>query len=191
MWLSGHRLTERRRDGFRPWTALGRVLGRSPSPSAPGCAARADNTSMDGYAMRVADVPVRRAPCCPCQPAHPCRRGGPAACSRARRSRIFTGAQVPAGCRCRGDAGAVRGGAWRRCLGAARVKVGDRPRALGQWIRRRGEDVVPRPAWSWHQAGQRMNASSLGAWRRQWAQRSLQRGGVALGWLCSPPAMNW
>ena len=91
----------------------------------------ADNTSMDGYAMRCADVPAagtvlpvsQRIPAgvvgAPLQP-------GTAA-------RIFTGAQVPAGadavvmqeqCEAQGD----------------RVRVDVVP-ASGQWIRRRGEDV--------------------------------------------------
>ena len=91
----------------------------------------ADNTSMDGYAMRCADVPSagtllpvsQRIPAgvvgSPLQP-------GTAA-------RIFTGAQVPVGadavvmqeqCEAQGD--------------GVRVNVVPEP---GQWIRRRGEDV--------------------------------------------------
>ncbi|MEY4754182.1 MAG: hypothetical protein RJA44_1857 [Pseudomonadota bacterium] len=95
----------------------------------------ADNTSMDGYALRAADVPAagtllpvsQRVPAgvvgAPLQP-------GTAA-------RIFTGAQIPAGAdavvmqeQCAAEAG--------EGLGA--VRINEVPRA-GQWIRRRGEDV--------------------------------------------------
>ncbi len=109
--------------------ALGRVLAqevRSALDVPP-----ADNTSMDGYALRRADVltagsvlPVRqRIPAgvvgAPLQP-------GTAA-------RVFTGAQVPAGA----DAVVMQ----EQCEATAEgVKVNVVPE-LGQWIRRRGEDV--------------------------------------------------
>lgn len=95
----------------------------------------ADNTSMDGYAMRAADVPVvgtvlpvsQRIPAGVVgQPLQP----GTAV-------RIFTGAQVPPGAdvvvmqeQCEAVAGDG--------LGAVRVNLVP---PAGQWIRRRGEDV--------------------------------------------------
>jgi molybdopterin molybdotransferase len=109
--------------------ALGRVLAedvRSALDVPP-----ADNTSMDGYALRCADVaqagvllPVsQRIPAGvvgnPLQP-------GTAA-------RVFTGAQIPAGA----DAVVMQ----EQCEaveGAVRVNTVPSP---GQWIRRRGEDV--------------------------------------------------
>ncbi|MGH8797745.1 MAG: molybdopterin molybdotransferase MoeA, partial [Caldimonas sp.] len=91
----------------------------------------ADNTSMDGYAMRAADVPApgtilpvsQRIPAgvvgTPLEP-------GTAA-------RIFTGAQVPAGA----DAVVMQ----EQCSAeGSAVRVDGVPTA-GQWIRRRGEDV--------------------------------------------------
>ncbi|MFM2059722.1 MAG: hypothetical protein RLY71_4107 [Pseudomonadota bacterium] len=120
----------------------------------------ADNTSMDGYAMRAADVPAagtvlpvsQRVPAgvvgAPLQP-------GTAA-------RIFTGAQIPPGA----DAVVMQEfcsaqpageGAATGDLGA--VAIHQVPTA-GQWIRRRGEDVqrgaVVLPA------GQRLSAAALG-----------------------------
>ena len=109
--------------------ALGRVLQadvRSTLDVPP-----ADNTSMDGYAMRAADVPAigtllpvsQRIPAGVVgQPLQP----GTAA-------RIFTGAQVPAGA----DAVVMQ----EQCESTdAGVRVNVVP-ASGQWIRRRGEDV--------------------------------------------------
>jgi molybdopterin molybdotransferase len=109
--------------------ALGRVLAadvRSGLDVPP-----ADNTSMDGYAMRAADVPAagtvlpvnQRIPAGVVgQPLQP----GTAA-------RIFTGAQVPPG------ADAVVMQEQCEALDGA-VRVNTVPQS-GQWIRRRGEDV--------------------------------------------------
>ncbi|MES2099024.1 MAG: gephyrin-like molybdotransferase Glp [Pseudomonadota bacterium] len=113
--------------------ALGRVLQaevRSMLDVPP-----ADNTSMDGYAMRAADVPAsgtvlpvsQRIPAgIVGQPLQP----GTAA-------RIFTGAQVPAGA----DAVVMQ----EQCeVVRDRIDEGVRVNlvpATGQWIRRRGEDV--------------------------------------------------
>ena len=109
--------------------ALGRVLRadvRSSLDVPP-----QDNTAMDGYALRCADVPAAGTllPVSQRIPAgvvgQPLQHGTAA--------RIFTGAQVPAGadavvmqelCEARGDA----------------VRVNAIP-VPGQWIRRRGEDV--------------------------------------------------
>jgi molybdopterin molybdotransferase len=109
--------------------ALGRVLQqdvRSALDVPP-----QDNTSMDGYAMRAADVPAagtllpvsQRIPAgvvgAPLQP-------GTAA-------RIFTGAQVPPGA----DAVVMQ----EQCEAVDEsVRINTVP-ASGQWIRRRGEDV--------------------------------------------------
>jgi molybdopterin molybdotransferase len=116
-----------------------------------------DNTSMDGYALRLADVtapgvvlPVaQRIPAghvgLPLQP-------GTAA-------RIFTGGQVPPG------ADAVVMQEHCEALPAAEpgglpgVRVNTQP-ALGQWIRRRGEDVQHGSAVL--QRGQRLTPQALG-----------------------------
>ncbi|GMV48229.1 MAG: molybdopterin molybdenumtransferase MoeA [Pseudomonadota bacterium] len=118
--------------------ALGRVLAedvRSALDVPP-----ADNTSMDGYALRAADVPVAGTELVVAQriPAgavgHPLEPGQAA--------RIFTGAPVPPGadavvmqeqCEALAAAAPDAGG-----LGRVRVLVAPAP---GQWIRRRGEDV--------------------------------------------------
>ena len=109
--------------------ALGRVLAAAVSSALD--VPPADNTSMDGYALRCADVPAegvllpvsQRIPAgvvgLPLEP-------GTAA-------RIFTGAQVPAGA----DAVVMQ----EQCESAGdAVRVNVVPQ-LGQWIRRRGEDV--------------------------------------------------
>ncbi len=120
--------------------ALGRVLAR-PVVSALDVPP-ADNSSMDGYAMRLADLPAdvpaagtllpvsQRLPAGVVgQPLQP----GTAV-------RIFTGAQLPAGAdavvmqeQCEAVADAAGGG-----LGQVRIQA--QPQ-LGQWVRRRGEDV--------------------------------------------------
>ncbi|MBL8359159.1 MAG: molybdopterin molybdotransferase MoeA [Rubrivivax sp.] len=91
----------------------------------------ADNTSMDGYALRAADVPEvgTRLPVSQRIPAGVV--GRPLAVGTA--ARIFTGAQIPPGAdavvmqeQCEADGDAVR--------------VNAQPQ-VGQWIRRRGEDV--------------------------------------------------
>ncbi len=114
----------------------------------------ADNTSMDGYALRCADVPAagtvlpvaQRIPAGVVgQPLQP----GTAA-------RIFTGGPLPAGAdavvmqeQCESLAGAG--------LGAVRVNTVPAP---GQWVRRRGEDVVRGSAVL--QRGARLTPQALG-----------------------------
>jgi molybdopterin molybdotransferase len=113
--------------------ALGRVLAEDVCSLLD--VPPADNTSMDGYAMRAADVPQvgtvlpvsQRTPAGvvgePLQP-------GTAA-------RIFTGAQIPLGADVvvmQEQCEAVAGGG----LGSVRVNLVP---PVGQWIRRRGEDV--------------------------------------------------
>ncbi len=113
--------------------SLGRVLARSVVSALD--VPPADNTSMDGYAMRAADVPVagtvlpvsQRLPAGVVgQPLQP----GTAV-------RIFTGAQVPAGADAvvmQEQCNAIDGDA----LGSVRIDAAPQP---GQWVRRRGEDV--------------------------------------------------
>jgi len=109
--------------------ALGRVLAEEVYSSLD--VPPADNSSMDGYALRCADVPgagivlplsQRIAAGAPPSPLEP----GTAA-------RIFTGAQVPSGA----DAVVMQ----EQCEpvdGEVRINTVPSP---GQWIRRRGEDV--------------------------------------------------
>jgi len=113
--------------------ALGRVLAvgvRSGLDVPP-----ADNSAMDGYALRAADVPEAgmRLPVSQRIPAGVV--GTPLAPGSA--ARIFTGAQVPPGA----DAVVMQ----EQCEAAAGEGLGDvRVNAVplaGQWIRRRGEDV--------------------------------------------------
>jgi molybdopterin molybdotransferase len=109
--------------------ALGRVLAedvRSGLDVPP-----ADNTSMDGYALRCSDLttgggilPVRQRIPAGTPPA-PLIAGSAA--------RIFTGAQIPLGA----DAVVMQ----EACtLDGDRIRVNETP-APGQWIRRQGEDV--------------------------------------------------
>lgn len=109
--------------------ALGRVLAREVRSALD--VPPADNTSMDGYALRCADVSTAGTvlPVTQRIPAGvvgvPLRPGSAA--------RVFTGAQVPAGA----DAVVMQ----EQCEAlAGDVKVNALPE-LGQWIRRRGEDV--------------------------------------------------
>jgi hypothetical protein len=111
--------------------ALGRVLAddvRSGLDVPP-----ADNTSMDGYAMRCADVPAPGA-VLPVSQRIPAGVVG-AALAPGSAARIFTGAQIPAGA----DAVVMQ----EQCValdgGAVRVETVP---MVGQWIRRRGEDIA-------------------------------------------------
>jgi len=114
--------------------ALGRMLA-APVTSALDVPPE-DNTSMDGYALHAADVPVAGTELPVAQRIPAGVVGQPLA--RGTAARIFTGAQVPAGAtavvmqeQCEAIAGD----------GLGRVRVNVVPRD-GQWIRRRGEDVV-------------------------------------------------
>lgn len=132
--------------------ALRRVLARpihSLIDVPPG-----DNTSMDGYAVRVADVPqpgvrLQVAQRIPAGQVGRALEPGTAA-------RIFTGAQVPPGADavvmqelCEGIAGP----------GLGEVIVNTVPQA-GQWIRRRGEDVQEGAVLL--EAGTRLSPQALG-----------------------------
>ncbi len=111
------------------FAALGRVLAR-PVGSAIDVPP-ADNTSMDGNALRAADVPAPGTLLPVSQRIPAGVVGAPLAPGTT--ARIFTGAQVPAGA----DAVVMQ----EQCEA---VGEGVRVNALadvGQWIRRRGEDV--------------------------------------------------
>lgn len=132
--------------------ALGRVLAQDVVSSIdvpPG-----DNSSMDGYALRAADVKTKgqvlpvaqRVPAGVVGAVH---QAGTAA-------RIFTGAQIPIGAdavvmqeACEAVAG--------EGLGAVRVNEPTQP---GQWIRRRGEDVQQGAVVL--SAGDRLSPAALG-----------------------------
>lgn len=114
--------------------ALGRVLAdpvRSALDVPP-----ADNTSMDGYAVRAADVPAAGTVLPVSQRIPAGVVGSPLEPGSA--ARIFTGAQVPPGADAvvmQEQTAALAGDG----LGSVRIDVV--PQA-GQWVRRRGEDVM-------------------------------------------------
>jgi molybdopterin molybdotransferase len=116
-------------EAVSTFDALGRVLAaevRSQLDVPPH-----DNTSMDGYALRVADVPAAGAVLPVSQRIAAGQVGAVLAPGSA--ARIFTGAPVPEGA----DAVLPQ----EQCTaqdGAVRI---DAVPAPGQWIRRRGEDV--------------------------------------------------
>ncbi len=129
--------------------ALGRVLAedvRSTIDVPP-----ADNTSMDGYALRAADVPSAGAVLPVSQRIPAGVVGAPLQPGTA--ARIFTGAQVPAGA----DAVVMQ----EQCVtvvgGLVRV---DAVPESGQWIRRRGEDIAAGATVL--NRGARLNAQALG-----------------------------
>ena len=110
--------------------ALGRVLAEGVHSALD--VPPADNTSMDGYAMRCADVPAAGTLLPVSQRIPAGHVGQPLQPGTA--ARIFTGAQIPAG------ADAVVPQEQCEAQGEG-VRVGIVP-ASGQWIRRRGEDVM-------------------------------------------------
>ncbi len=126
-----HRITQM--EVVSTFEALGRVLaaGVVSTLDVP----PQDNTSMDGYAMRAADVPAAGTVLPVSQRIPAGVVGQPLAAGTA--ARIFTGAQVPAGA----DAVVMQ----EQCeaqpgegLGSVRVNLVPES---GAWIRRRGEDV--------------------------------------------------
>jgi molybdopterin molybdotransferase len=92
-----------------------------------------DNSSMDGYAVRVAEVEVAAGAALPVSQRIPAGQVGQALASGSV-ARIFTGAQVPAGA----DAIVMQEQAEAAGEGAVRFTAVPQ---VGQWIRRRGEDV--------------------------------------------------
>jgi len=135
-------------ESVSTFDALGRVLAAEVSAGLD--VPPADNSSMDGYALRCADVPATGAvlPVSQRIPAgvvgQPLQPGSAA--------RIFTGAQVPAGA----DAIVMQE---QTTTQGDSVRIDAVP-APGQWIRRRGEDVqqgaVVLPA------GTRLTSQALG-----------------------------
>jgi molybdopterin molybdotransferase len=109
--------------------ACGRVLARAQTSTiaVPG----ADNTSMDGYAVRCADVPVAGTRLRVGQRIPAGRTGVPLAAGTA--ARIFTGAPIPAGA----DAVVMQELAAQQ---GDDVVIAQPPRP-GDWIRRAGEDI--------------------------------------------------
>jgi molybdopterin molybdotransferase len=93
----------------------------------------ADNTSMDGYALRAADVPAAGTVLPVSQRIPAGVVGAPLLPGTA--ARIFTGAQVPAGA----DAVVMQ----EQCVAAegGTVRIDVVPQT-GQWVRRRGEDIA-------------------------------------------------
>lgn len=135
--------------------ALGRVLAADVLSGLD--VPPADNTSMDGYALRAADVPAAGALLAVAQRIPAGHVGQPLLAGTA--ARIFTGGQVPPGAdavvmqeQCEAVAGASG-----ESLGSVRVNTVP---AAGQWIRRRGEDVTQGAAVL--QRGQRLTPQALG-----------------------------
>ena len=148
---SGHVLTAL--ETVSTFDALGRVLGCDV------CSALdvppEDNSAMDGYALRSADVPVPGTVLPLSQRVPAGVVGGPLQVGTA--ARIFTGAQVPAGA----DAVVMQEACEALAVddGLGRVRVNVRPHA-GQSIRRRGEDVQRGAAVLLR--GQRLTPQALG-----------------------------
>ena len=148
---AAHVLTDTER--VSTFDALGRVLAAdllSPLNVPP-----EDNTSMDGYALRVADV-LAAGTVLPVSQRLPAGVVGQALLPGTA-ARIFTGAHVPAGadavvmqeqCEAVGDG-----------VEPEHVRVNVIPE-VGQWIRRRGEDVLQGAAVL--QRGQGLNPQALG-----------------------------
>ncbi len=132
--------------------ALGRVLAADVASTLN--VPPEDNSSMDGYALRAADVVVAGTVLPVAQRIPAGHVGQPLQPRTA--ARIFTGGQVPPGAdavvmqeQCEAVPGDGLGG----------VKVNTVPSA-GQWIRRRGEDVLAGAAVL--HAGQRLTPQALG-----------------------------
>lgn len=130
--------------------ALGRVLAQAQS-AAINVPAQ-DNSSMDGYAVRVADVPGAGTCLLVSQRIPAGSVGQPLQAGTA--ARIFTGAPVPAGA----DAIVMQ----EHCeplTGGGQVCIQHLPRQ-GEWIRRAGEDI--RRGAQILAAGTRLTATQLG-----------------------------
>ena len=152
--------------------ALGRLLGRVKAPDASRAESIStfdglrrvlaadvsslidvppqDNSEMDGYALRSADVPTAGT-LLPVSQRIPAGAVG-AALTAGTAARIFTGAQVPAGA----DAVVMQ----EQCTAADGGVCIDVPPRAGQSIRRRGEDV--RAGAVVLAAGQRLTPQALG-----------------------------
>ena len=128
--------------------ALGRVLAADVVSAID--VPPADNTSMDGYALRAADAASAEAMLPVAQRIPAGHVGQPLAAGTA--ARIFTGAQIPPGA----DA-VVMQELVDVVAGGIRVREAPQP---GQWIRRRGEDV--RAGRTVLAAGTRLTPQALG-----------------------------
>ena len=116
-------------ESVATFDALGRVLAADVVSAID--VPPADNTAMDGYAVRAADVAEAGRVLPVSQRIAAGSVGAPLAAGSA--ARIFTGAQVPGGA----DAIVMQ----EQCevvAGGVRIKTVPQP---GQWIRRRGDDV--------------------------------------------------
>ena len=148
-----HRLRDT--EEVSTFDALGRVLAVDVCSSLD--VPPADNTSMDGYALRAADVPAAGTVLVVAQRIPAGHVGQPLQPGSA--ARIFTGGQVPPGA----DAVVMQ----EQCeampaadnAGLGRVRVNTVPTA-GLWIRRRGEDVMQGAAVL--QRGERLTPQALG-----------------------------
>lgn len=143
-------------ESVSTFDALGRVLAVDVLSTLD--VPPADNTSMDGYALRAADVPTVGTVLTVAQRIPAGHVGQPLQPGTA--ARIFTGGQVPPGAdavvmqeQCEALGAVAAGGA----LGS--VGVNTVPTA-GQWIRRRGEDVTQGAAVLLR--GQRLTPQALG-----------------------------
>jgi molybdopterin molybdotransferase len=123
-----HRITQA--EALSPFDALGRVLAEEVHSTLD--VPPADNASMDGYAMRAADVPAAGAELAVSQRI-PAGIVG-VALVPGTAARVFTGAQIPPG------ADAVVMQEQTTPLEGGRVRIDTVP-AAGAWIRRRGEDI--------------------------------------------------
>ncbi|HUG23665.1 gephyrin-like molybdotransferase Glp [Piscinibacter sp.] len=128
--------------------ALGRVLAEHVTSALD--VPPADNTAMDGYALRCADVPVAGT-VLPISQRIPAGAAA-AALQAGTAARIFTGARIPAGA----DAVVMQ----EQCEGVeGDVRINAVP-VPGQWIRRQGEDV--RTGDAVLQAGSRLSPQAMG-----------------------------
>ncbi|MGE4330676.1 molybdopterin molybdotransferase MoeA [Diaphorobacter sp.] len=118
-------------DTVNTFDADGRVLAQAAT--SPLQVPPSDNSSMDGYAVRCADVPASGVELLVSQRIPAGSFGTPLAAGTA--ARIFTGAPVPAGA----DAIVMQEDC--EALDGERVRVNAVP-APGQWIRRAGEDIT-------------------------------------------------
>jgi molybdopterin molybdotransferase len=117
-------------EDLSTFEALGRVLGEDVESTLD--VPPADNTSMDGYAVRAADIPCAGTVLPVTQRIAAGHLGLPLQPGSA--ARIFTGAQVPVGA----DAVVMQEQAVALEEGLVRF---DAVPAAGQWVRRRGEDI--------------------------------------------------
>jgi molybdopterin-guanine dinucleotide biosynthesis protein B len=138
-----------------------------------------DNSSMDGYAVRRAEIADEGVPL-PVSQRIPAGQAGAAAAARHGGAHLH---RRPGAARRRRhrDAGRHRA---RWATGVVRIlRVPD----AGQWIRRSGEDVCAGTVVL--QRGQRLDPAACGLAASIGRDRCRSRGGRA--WRCSPPATNW